>query len=435
MTLKFFRNVLNSSLLTLTLAASAAATQYKVIYTFQNLSDAYQPQTQMIADGAGNLYGVTQFGGAHGLGTVFELSPGSNGTWTEKILYSFAEGTDGGQPWAGVVMDKNGNLYGTTSAGGDASCTPIHGYCGVAYELSPNSNGTWTETVLVDFTGDNGLTPYGNLILDGAGNLYGTTQGGGPNGWGIVFELSPNGDGTWSENILHGFGKDGNGAKPYSNLVFDAQGNLWGTTTDGGLLADCLYQYGCGTVFEMTPQAGGGWSEKAVLAFDGGNGATPAGLIFDASGDVFGTTYYGGPGSCSGLVVGGCGEIFELVAGNGSYKPRIIQQFQKEPVAQPQGIIFDSQGNMYGTSFYGGVNTCAGANQPCGTIYKGAPNGRGGFTFSVLYDFPGESTNGFWPYAPLTIDGAGNIYGSTGNGGNLSCGISGGCGVVYQIIP
>jgi uncharacterized repeat protein (TIGR03803 family) len=427
------RALLSASVLILALATAAAASQYKVIYTFQSLSDAYMPETQMIADTAGNLYGVTQFGGAHGLGTVFELSPNSNGTWTESILYSFAESTDGGQPWAGVVMDKNGNLYGTTSAGGEASCEPIHGFCGTAYELSPNGDGTWSETVLVDFTGENGLTPYGSLVFDNAGNLYGTTESGGANGWGTVFELSPNGDGTWTQTILHSFGKGINGAKPYSNLIFDSEGNLWGTTADGGLLNDCLDGYGCGTVFEMRPQSGGGWSEKAVLAFNGKNGSPPAGLSFDASGNLFGVASYGGRGTCEGFIVNGCGEIFELVSSSG-FNPRIVHQFESEPVAVPNGIVIDSQGNIYGTSFEGGDKTC-GINQPCGNIYQATPNGAGGYTPSVLYQFPGESANGFWPYAPLTIDSAGNIYGSTGNGGNLNCGISGGCGVVYQIIP
>jgi uncharacterized repeat protein (TIGR03803 family) len=431
-----FRNVFTLSALMLIFAACAAASQYKVIYTFQNTSDAYTPQSQMIADASGNLYGVTQFGGAHGLGTVFELSPNANGTWSESILYSFAESTDGGQPWAGLVMDKNGNLYGTTSAGGNASCTPIHGFCGTTFELSPNSNGTWTETVLVDFTGDNGLTPDGALTLDSAGNLYGTTEGGGSGGWGTVFELSPNGDGTWTQNILHNFGLDGNGSKPFSNLIFDSKGNLWGTTADGGLLADCLEGYGCGAIFEMTPQSGGGWTEQTILAFDGKNGTPPAGLTFDASGNLFGMTPFGGIGDCSGLIINGCGGLFELtLASDGSFSPKIIRQFRSQPIAEPNNIVVDAAGNIYGTSFAGGVNTCGGANLACGTIYKATPNASGGYGFSELYEFPGESDNGFWPYAALTIDNAGNIYGSTGNGGNLSCGISGGCGVVFQIIP
>ncbi len=433
MTYKSLEASLLVTILALVFTTAAAASQYKVIYTFQSTSDANIPETQMIADAAGNLYGVTQFGGTHGLGTVFELSPNSNGSWTESILYSFAESTDGGQPWAGVVMDKNGNLYGTTSAGGDASCAPIHGFCGTAYELSPNGDGTWTETVLVDFTGDNGLTPYGSLILDDAGNLYGTTEAGGPNGWGTVFELSPNGDGTWTQTILHGFGIDNNGAKPFSNLLFDAQGNLWGTTAYGGLRDDCLENFGCGTVFEMTPQVGGGWGEHAVFDFNGKNGNPPAGLILDASGNLFGVAPYGGLGTCSGFIVNGCGDIFELVSSSG-FKPRIVHYFENEPIAVPNGIVMDSQGNIYGTSFEGGVKTC-GINQPCGTIFEAVRQADGSYQPHLLYAFPGETTNGFWPYAPLTIDKAGNIYGSTGNGGNLNCGISGGCGVVYQIIP
>ena len=239
-----------SSVCTLLLLAAFAtsqawASQYKVIYTFQGGSDASNPESQLISDASGNLYGTTQFGGAHGLGTVFKLS-NSGGTWTETVLYSFAGGTDGEEPVARLAMDAAGNLYGTTEAGGDPTCATLHGYCGTVFELSPGSNGTWTENILVIFNDTNGLGPVGGLTLDAAGNLYGTTLGGGSGGWGIVFELTPNGDGTWTENIIHNFGLDNNGSKPNSDLVFDSAGNLYGTTADGGLMNDCLAGYEIG---------------------------------------------------------------------------------------------------------------------------------------------------------------------------------------------
>ena len=428
-----------SSVCTLLLLAAFAtshawASQFKVIYTFQGGKDASAVQSQMISDAAGNLYGTSQFGGANGLGTVFKLS-NSGGTWTETILYSFAGGTDGEEPVARLAMDAAGNLYGTTEAGGDPTCATLHGYCGTVFELSPGSNGTWTEKILVIFTDTNGLGPVGGLTLDAAGNLYGTTLGGGSGGWGIVFELTPNGDGTWTENIIHNFGLDNNGTKPNSDLVFDSAGNLYGTTADGGLLNDCLAGYGCGTVFELSPQSGGVWTETRLVAFDGKNGSPPWGVSFDPLGNLIGITPDGGAGTCSGFIVSGCGVMFELSAqAGGGFKPKIIRKFVNEPVATPNRIVIDASGNIYGTSNAGGLNTC-GVNQPCGTIYKAAPNGSGGYTFSLLYEFPGETANGFWPYAALNIDSAGNIYGSTGNGGNLVCGISGGCGVVFQIIP
>ncbi|MFY9743666.1 MAG: choice-of-anchor tandem repeat GloVer-containing protein [Candidatus Sulfotelmatobacter sp.] len=428
-----FSTVVISAALVLIAASSASASQYKVIYTFQSTSGAYDLQTQMIADAAGNLYGVSQFGGANGLGAVFELSPNSKGIWTENILHSFSGG-DGDEPLAALIMDKNGNLYGTTLAGGASSCESPDNICGTVYQLSPNGDGTWTETVLVDFIGDNGLSPDGSLVFDGAGNLYGTTTLGGANGWGTVFELSPNGDGTWTENVLHSFGLDANGSEPDSNLLLDTQGNLWGTTAVGGILQDCPRSDGCGTIFEMTPQLGGGWLEKVVLTFNGKNGIGPMGLTFDPSGNVFGYTTNGGVGTCSEYRGNGCGEIFELVASTG-YTPRMIVQFANEPVAVPVGIVFDFLGNLYGTSLGGGHPTCGSPQLFCGTIFKGTPNLSSGYTFNVLYDFPGQTSNGFKPGAPLTIDSAGNIYGSTAFGGNPNCGINGGCGVVFQITP
>jgi uncharacterized repeat protein (TIGR03803 family) len=416
--------------LVLFLAINAGATQYKVIYTFQNISDAYIPEAQLIADSSGNLYGVSQFGGTHGLGTVFELSP-TGDTWTESILYSFTGGADGEEPIARLALDSQGNLYGTAEAGGDASCTSFHGYCGTLFEISPQAGGTWTETTLVQFTGSNGLQPIAGLTFDAAGNLYGTTRFGGANGGGEVFELSPNGSGGWTQTIVHSFSANAQGYEPNSDLVFDSDGNLFGTTAYGGLLADCLVNVGCGTVFRLSPQSGGTWTETTLDAFNGKDGQLPTQVTFDPSGNLIGVTPYGGVGTCPALIVPGCGELFEIKASGGA---KIIHQFQAEPVATPNNVVIDSSGNIYGTSFAGGFNTC-GINQPCGTIYEASPQPNGGYAFSLLYKFPGKSANGFWPYAALTIDSKGNIYGTTANGGNLNCGIGGGCGVVFQIIP
>jgi uncharacterized repeat protein (TIGR03803 family) len=411
-------------------AAYASATQYKVIYTFQNTTDAYIPEAQLISDSAGNLYGVSRFGGVNDRGTVFELSPNGD-TWTERILYSFTGGTDGATPVSRLVLDAQGNLYGTNESDGDATCTSMYGYCGTVFELSPGPNGTWTETTLVEFTGSNGREPMGGLTFDGAGNLYGTTVFGGANGWGQVFELSPNGNGTWTQTTVHSFNNDQNGYEPASDLVFDSQGNLYGTTQYGGLLADCQAPLGCGAVFKLSPQAGGTWTETTLAAFNGKDGQLPTQVIFDPSGDLIGVTRFGGVGPCEGFIVPGCGGLFELTASGGA---KIIREFQAEPVATPNNVVIDTAGNIYGTSFGGGDNTC-GINQPCGTIYEASPKPGGGYTFNLLYKFPGETANGFWPYAALTIDSQGNIYGTTGNGGNLNCGIAGGCGVVFQIIP
>jgi len=425
----------NSVCLLLLLAALAStmhAQSYKVIYTFQGGNDGEEPYAAMISDSAGNLYGTTEFGGNQRFGTVFKLTAGAGGTWTESVLYSFSDGSDGGQPEAGLVMDGAGNLYGTTTAGGDATCVTLHGFCGVVYKVSPNLDGTWTESVLLNFTGANGLDPAAGLTLDSAGNLYGTTTSGGTTGYGTVFELSPNSDGTWSESILHNF-NDHDGRQPASRLLFDSAGDLYGTTFSGGNLTDCS-GFGCGAVFELTPVTGGSWSIQVLHRFSGTNGATPVGVTFDSSGNLLGATAYGGAGPCTGLAVSGCGLIYQLspVSG-GSWQEKIIGNFTGASVINPNAIVLDNAGNLYGTSLFGGLKTCN-SGQGCGTIYKLAPAVGGGWTFTGLYGF-GLNKNGGFPYAALTIDGAGNIYGTTGAGGNLHCESTGGCGVVFQITP
>ncbi len=247
----------------------------------------------MIIDAAGNLYGTTEYGGDYscggpGCGTVFELMPTEGGGWTEKKLHNFGNGTDGVFPLADLNLDVAGNLYGTTYGGGGL-CS--YG-CGTVFELTPNGNGNWTEKVLHSFNdnGTDGDLPYAGLIFDAAGNLYGTTVAGGSSYAGTVFELTPHGNGNWTEKVLHSFSNVGtDGASPFAGLIFDAAGNLYGTTTYGGNHP--------GTVFELTPTGGGDWTEKVLHSFSnvGTDGAYPyGGLIFDAAGNLYGTTYLGG---------------------------------------------------------------------------------------------------------------------------------------------
>ena len=276
-----------------------------------NGKDGYQPNGSLIFDGAGNLYGTTEYGGTGacegvtsvvGCGTVFELSPRTGGGWSEKILYFFiSNGRDGNNPSGALIFDAAGNLYGTTTNGGAYGS-------GTVFELSPGPQGDYSEKVLHSFQDAlvDGSFPNGSLTLDAAGNLYGTTPSGGTGHEGTVFELTPAVGGEWPETVLHSFEKNGiDGYEPLGSLIFDAKGNLFGTTFDGGT-GTC--REGCGTVFELSPAAGGTWTETVYSFADYLDGYWPASnLVSDASGNLYGTTVNGGTdGGCV------CGTVFEL---------------------------------------------------------------------------------------------------------------------------
>jgi uncharacterized repeat protein (TIGR03803 family) len=272
----------------------------KILHNFNpnNGKDGDGPYAGLILDGSGNLYGTTA-GGAIENGTVFEVSPKAGGGWAEKILRNFDnDGSSLSKPYAGLILDGTGNLYGTTAFGG------VYGR-GAVFELSPAGGGEWTETLLHSFddVSKEGGEPYASLILDGAGDLYGTTLYGGAYNSGAVFELMPAGGGNWTETVLHSFNKNGpDGHYPNAGLIFDAAGNLYGTTTDGGASND-------GIVFELTPAGGGVWTETALYIFkqrrNGKDGIFPySGLVFDTVGNLYGTTYQGG--------TDGLGTVFEI---------------------------------------------------------------------------------------------------------------------------
>jgi len=414
------------------MSASAFASQYNVIYRFPGGANGNLP-LHLVSDSAGNLYGTTEFGGVSqgdGWGVVFKLTPGSGGSWTETVLYKFTGGTDGGQPVAGVTMDAAGNLYGTTSAGGDPTCTGLGGFCGVVYELS-NSGGTWSEKVLHSFTGPDGVDPQSGVTFDQAGNLYGTTANGGPGGYGVVYQLSPNGDGTWTEKIIRSFGSHNKagGSNPGATPVFDASGNLYSTTSSGGDLS-CGSGLGCGTLFQLAPQSDGTWSSRILVRFNGTDGATPVSLSFDASGNLFGAAFGGGGGGCSGFFENGCGTIFELSPRAGGFKGSLPHVFAGSPSAGPVGVVPDAVGNLYGATLFTGTS----CTTQCGTLFKLTPATGGGYNFGVLHEFQGGA-DGFAASDSPILGADGNIYGSTQTGGDLTCGQSVGCGVIYQIVP
>jgi uncharacterized repeat protein (TIGR03803 family) len=367
--------------------------KYKTLHKFTGVRNGSQPVAGLIFDKAGNLYGTTCCGGhsAHGSGTVFKLTPHSDGKWTESVLYSFSGGSDGGVPLSGVIFDRAGNLYGTTTDGGDSKR-------GVVYELTPSNNG-WTEKVLHSFSGgdSDGSYPTGGLIFDSSGNLYGTAnRGGGPRGLGVVFQLTPQSDGTWTENILHEF-RSKDGAYPAAGLVFDAAGNLYGTTSNGGTA-------NLGVAFELTP-ANGQWTISILHNFTGSDGSEPAygALLLDTAGNLYGATFAGG--------THGYGAVFKLAQLQGKWKETVIHGFANRDGAAPTGgLTFDSAGNLYGTASAGGnLNRCSGKG--CGVAFKLVPNGNGGWTETKLWVFQNRVAS--LPNGTMIFDAAGNLYGTT----------------------
>ena len=366
------------------------------------------PEAGLTFDKAGNLYGTSKSGGASNQGTVFQLAMGANG-WIETVLYSFSGGADGGQPVAEVAIDAAGNLYGTTSAGGGGPC---NGGCGTVFELTPSS-GNWTETALYTFSGSSdGSQPFAGLVMDASGNLYGTTESGGttgPNcsaGCGVVFELTQE-SGSWTQSVLYSFAGGNDGASPYDALTFDAKGNLYGTTYSGG-------SYDKGTVFEVSNSANG-WTEIVLRAFTGaGDGSSPiGGLVFDATGNLYGTTFQGG--------AHGYGSVFKLLPNpSGGWQERVLHSFGNAPAANPTAtMIFDANGNLYGTTLGGATLTsCPGG---CGTLFELMPKPDGGWTFGSRHVF-GRGEDGYRPSGRLIMDATGKFYGTTQAGGAQNAG-------------
>jgi len=369
-------------------------------------TDAFNPQMDLVRDAKGNLYGTTLSGGTNsGAGAVFALTPTANHGWTEKVLYSFgATVTDGASPYASLVLDAKGNLYGTTLSGG-TNASPKGD--GTVFELTPTAGGDWTEKVLYNFgaTGTDGINPDANLIFDAEGNLYGTTYSGGANGDGMAFELTPGTDGGWTEKVLYNFGATGtDGINPRASLVFDANGNLYGTTEKGGL-------HNAGAAFELTPGTSGAWTEKVIYDFaaTATDGQSPiVRLIFDAAKvNLYGTTQYGGANDI--------GTAFELTpAADGGWTEKVLYSFGASKVDGEwplAGLLLDAQGNLYGTTALGGTNDQ-------GAVFELTPGENGDWTEKILHNFIFQNgVDGISPYGGLISDDAGNLYGTTEQGG------------------
>jgi len=393
-------------------SAAQATTTYRTVYEFSGSPDGAGPMSTLITDVAGNLYGTTTEGGTSDGGAVFVVTP----TGVESVLHSFGpqnSARDGVGPQSGVIADADGNLYGTTLQGG-GGCGG-HG-CGVVYRIAPNG----TETVLHKFRDKtDGHAPSGGLLADGTGNLYGTTTLGGSGcnklGCGTVFKISPDG----SETLLYSFKGGSDGFLPYSGLIADSSGNLYGTTAGGG--GSVCGQLGCGTVYRLSPDG----SETVLYSFKGGNdGAAPyAPLIIDSQGNFYGTTSQGG-GGCGGT---GCGTIFKL-APDGT--ETILHAFHggTDGAVPYSSLIMDKLGNLYGTTQQGGGADKRGCfeNFGCGTVFELAPDG----TETILIAFDPKHVQ--LPYGGLTATKQGHLYGTTEV--SLSHGTLKG-GVVFEVKP
>jgi uncharacterized repeat protein (TIGR03803 family) len=418
------RSSLAIFIVTVLLTTTCAATE-KILYSFKhNRRDGTHPIAGLIFDGSGNLYGTTIAGGVYGYGTVFELLPKAGGGWTEKILHSFNNnGKDGYSPETSLAIDAAGNLYGTTYGGGLTTCS---GGCGTVFEVLPKAGGGWTEKILHNFNydGKDGYNPESAaLTIDASGNLYGTTPGGGNIKYcncGVLYELTPKAGGKWTEKILHNFH-----SSPLAGVIFDAAGNLYGTTLKGGKGTLCLPKYtGCGTVYELTPKADGSWTETTLYNFDesSGDGYYPdSGLIFDAAGNLYGTTDYGGAGVA--------GTVFELMPTAGGWTETIVHSFTGSPdgISPMGGVTLNAAGNLYGTTYEGGT-------YGFGAVFELLPTAGGGWTETIVHSFNNNGKDGNSPGSVgLILDASRNLYGTTPSGGSGSC--ADGCGTVFEITP
>ena len=397
------------------LGTAFAATSARVLHTFVGSETGFQPSSGVIFDASGNLYGeLAEWD--YSTGRVYKLSPDPDGTWSEIVLYEFTGGADGATPQGGLVFDASGNLYGTTAPafGSDP---------GLVFKLTPNPDGTWSESVIYSFTGgEDGSFPSSGVIFDAAGNLYGTARYGGNlacegalPGCGVVFKLAPNPDGSWTQSVLYSFTGGADGANPLAGLIFDESGNLYGTAASGGRFHDCIDGQGCGTAFKLTPQPDGSWMQSVIFAFSASAGGEPAApMMFDAAGNLYGTTSRGGENQN--------GVVFQLEKNlDGSWTENVLHAFsgRMDGRLPDQGLTLGASGSFYGTTSY---DNYSGA----GTAFKFKKDSNGNWRGQTVYQFD-QGVVGGSPFR-MILDSAGNLYGTTSYGGSY------GYGTVFEVV-
>lgn len=403
---------------------TALAQTEKTIHNFLGAPvDGQSPIGSVIADNAGNLYGTTYYGGsgacsdsiATGCGIVFELSPQKAGGYLETILHEFKnDGKDGFYPAAGLVLDTAGNLYGTASYGGSGSCgSTMPTGCGVVFRLSRTHTGRWRETILHNFAGgSDGQQPLSSLVIDGKGHIFGTTNGNrsgcehSSGECGTVFEISHT-LGGWAAQVVHSFNFNGvDGFAPNGPLVLDKNGNLFGGTSWGGAFND-------GCAFKLSPNADGSWTEDILFDtffWKGLNGGGPSQVLLDDKGNLFGVSSTGGTSYS--------GEVFELSpASGGSWTEMVLFDFNIYGSGAAPNIllVFDRAGNLYGTTA-NGIGTSG-----MGTVFQLTPSTAGMWTITTLHSF-GSTGDGQLPRAGLLPEPAGNLFGTTSAGGSHGAG-------------
>jgi uncharacterized repeat protein (TIGR03803 family) len=399
--------------LSIALAASAAAANAKlnVLFRFAGGTSGANPVGPLISDAAGNLYGVTQTGGVAKVGLIFELSPPAKkgGRWTETVLYSFTGKADGGYPAAGLAFDRAGNVYGTTYYGGNCAYD-----CGVVFELTRAKASSWRYSVIHAFAGvgtGGGGQPVGSPVVDSAGNLYGTTYYGGyktctnfPGPCGMVYRLAPPASkgGTWVETVLYSFSGVPDGQFPGKGVTLDLNGNVFGTTSEGGT-GRCTdgsgLTIGCGTLFELSPASGGGWSEAVLHDFNVTQNGPSTVLQLEADGSLIGAANY---------------HLFQLSppkSPGGTWNERVLYVFPEGIAGTIPGsaLVPDGKGNLFGTTVTSGLSGY-------GTVYELSPPAKADspWTVTTLQTFSG-GLNSEQPLGGVIFGTDGALYGAASN--------------------